>query len=154
MNLAQKHSIDLSKYEVRNIVVKDRSFGSFFIIFFMLMTSIIFLIAGIHIKNEIFISTIIFICALFFFVTHLICIFDMILFKIEYNNNNIQYRKNFKKVNFYVYDIKYFRIQESKLIYMIELCVKNKIYKYNISVLNKSNFIFILNLLKMNIEEK
>lgn len=156
LTIAQNHGVDISKYQSRNIIVKDTSFFNIFAEIFMFILSLFFLVIAILNKDKTFILIFLLSLSVITFFASIAAFIDTISFKIAFTNGTICYRRFLQKLNFFVTNIQYFTVESDHLsrYYTIQIFLNNNVIKYRISQNNKENFIFLLNLLKSGIEQK
>ena len=155
-SIAETHSIDLNNFEIRKVTVKQITVVNILYGLFLLLIASIFVIMAICNRDSTLLlslgmssGTILLILACFLFL-------DIFSFKVEFKEEKIYYRHFFKGLLFNVSDIKCFGLEMDSLVryYRIQLILDNdKKIKYTIAQENKENLIFLLNLLKMGIEQ-
>lgn len=153
-NIAQCNSIDLDNYQTKNVIVRNKTFGMYFMVSFFSVLFVVSLFSCFikDINYRIYLIIIMFL----FFIIDISLILDFVFFKIEFKDNYIIFNQHFKKKKIGISDIVYFkvRLNNDNSIYYIEIYTRKIVYKYNISSLNKENFILLINLLKLGVEQK
>lgn len=157
--IAEKHGVIISNFQPRNIIVKDITILNCCGGIVSLLVSLLFMIMPIINNNN---TGLRIACISLSVILLLLSILDFIhifLFKIEFQEKEkiIYYRDFCKKFNFPITDIQYFMVEEDEdmlaRFYTIRIYLSNKKIKYTISQTNKENFIFLLNLLKCEVEQ-
>lgn len=156
-SIAQTHGVDLNNFEPQNVTVKAITAVNILYGLFLFLVAFIFVImAIINRKSTLLLSLGISLGVILFLITFYLFL-DILSFKLEFKKGEIHYRHFFKRTLFNVSDIKCFRAETDSQarFYRIQfILADNKQIKYTISETNKANFILLLNLLKMGVEQK
>ena len=155
-SIAEIHGIDLNNFKTRKVTVKDITVVNIFYGLFLLLIALVFVILAItNRESTLLLSLGMSLGAILLMLTFFLFL-DIFSFIIEFKEEKIHYRHFFKSSLFNISDIKCFRVESVNLerYYQIQLILYNdKKIKYTIAQENKENLIFLLNLLKMGIEQ-
>lgn len=153
MDIAKDHSIDIDKYEIRNVIVKIKQMSLYFVNAFILIVGLIFIITSTTSKksNIEFWLSIGF--GMFFLLCSMFIFYLLFIFRLEFKDNKIIYRSLFGKKIIKIKDIKYYKIEKFRSCYTIYIYYLNKKYMYQIENYNKENLILLLNLQKLGIKQ-
>lgn len=153
MDIAKDHSIDIDKYEIRNVIVKIKQISLYFANAFILLVGLIFITtsttsekSNIEFWLSIGFGMVFLLCSMFIF-------YSLFIFRLEFKDNKIIYRSLFGKKIIKIKDIKYYKIEKFRSCYTIYIYYLNKKYMYQIENYNKENLILLLNLQKLGIKQ-
>ncbi len=153
MDIAKDHSIDIDKYEIRNVIVKIKQISLYFGNVFILLVGLIFIIIPIISETSNLEFWIAMGIGLFLFLLSIFIFFLIFIFKIEFKDNTILYRSLFKIKTINIKDIKYYKIEKYRFYYTIYIYYLNKKLIYQLENYNKENLILLLNLQKLGIRQ-